>query len=397
MRKTCLLIAVLFFAEGPPVEAGPREEFVLDSGGRVAGELLNPDQFPRTDYVVRTDDGVVFKIERSQVVETGIQRPEAVAYERIWPRFADTVEDQWKLAEWCRENTLLEQRNNHLERILQLDPDHADARRILGYMRRDGQWTTRSDEYRDRGYVHFEGKWRTPQEIQLIESARRHDEAQREWTKKIKNYRDQLKSGNGAAEARQAILAIDDPAALSAVTAALSEESNPHTRELFLHALGNIPGKQTIMLLAAAYMEEPVEDLQLTCLDLLHGSPLATQYFVGLLNDKKPEKINKAGYALGSLGDPTAIAPLIRALNTVHKYRIQKGGSGQMSTGFDSRGGMSFGAGGSVEIRDVPSQNRAVLDALVKITGQNYGFNEAQWRNWHAAQRRYEHVNSRRD
>jgi len=397
MRTARFFIAALLLAGVSQLSAGPREEFILQGGGHVAGELLNPNQIPRTDYVVRTDEGVVFKIDRSQVVRKNYQRPEVDAYERIWPRFADTVEDQWKIAEWCRENTLLEQRQHHLNRIIHIDPDHEEARRVLGFMRRDGRWTTRDDQYLSQGYVQFEGQWRTPQEIQLIEEDRRTTKAQTEWLKTLKTYRDRLASGSGAAEARQAILEMTDPAAIMALGRALVDESNPHIRELYLSALGNLDTDQAAMLLATAYMKEPVDELKYTCLDHLKGKRVAVEYFVGLLGSTKVEEVNSAGFALGYLEDPSAIGPLIRSLVTVHKHRIKQGNANQTSTGFDSRGNVGLSAGGTDMIVNVPSQNRAVLDALVKLTGQTYGFNIDQWKNWHAAQRRYEHINPRRD
>lgn len=394
--RTHSLVIALVFLTAPPL-AVAEEAFVLEGGGTIRGELLNQDQVPRTEYIVRTVEGVVFKLDRTQVVEKDYRRPEEVEYERIWPSFADTVEDQWKLAEWCRERTLTEQRENHLKRIVHLDPDHEEARRALGYMRRNGRWTTPDDQYRRRGYVHYEGQWRTAQEIQLIEEARNRKSVEDEWLKKLKTYRDQLASGNGAAEARKAILEIRDPGAIRALGQALVDEPNPIVRELYLDALGNLGTGPAAMTLALAYRNEPVDELRYTCLDHLKGKHVATDYFVGLLHDKDSDVVNSAGFALGYLEDPSAIAPLIGALVTHHKQRIKQGDPNQMSTGFDSRGNVGFGAGGSDMIVTVNSHNRAVLDALAKLTGKNFGFDIGLWKSWHAAQRRYEHINPRRD
>ena len=373
------------------------ETFFLEGGGKVSGQLLKQDQLPRDEYIVRTAEGVVFKLDRSQVAKKEYTRPEQAEYERIWPNFADTVEDQWKIAEWCRERTLTKQRNQHLERIVHLDPDHEQARRALGFMRRDGRWTTREDEYQRRGYIHYEGEWRTPQEIQLIEEERARTSAQIEWMKKLKTYRDQLASGNGAVQARKALLELRDPAAIKALGEALRNESDPRVRELYLDALGNLGTDQAAMLLAAAYGEEPVEDLRYTCLDHLKGKHVATDYFVSLLGSKDNKIVNSAGFALGYLEDPSAIGPLIRALVTRHKYAIKTGNANQTSTGFDSRGNTGFSAGGSTIVKTVPQQNRAVLEALTKLTGKSFGFDIGLWKSWHANQRRYEHINPRRD
>ena len=397
MQAFRLPIAAFLFSAILSVSAVAEETFVLKGGGTIRGELLKKDQLPQDEYIVRTEEGVVFKLDRSQVAKKEYARPEEVEYERIWPGFADTVEDQWKLAEWCREKSLLKQRNYHLERVVHLDPDHEEARRALGFMRRNGRWTTRDDQYRRRGYVHFEGAWRTLQEIQLIEEERARENAQIEWMKKLKTYREQLASGNGAAQARKALLELSDPAAIKALGSALRDESDPRVRELYLDALGNLGTDQAAMLLAAAYGEEPVEELRYTCLDHMKGKRVATDYFVGLLGNKDNKVVNNAGFALGYLGDPSAIGPLIRSLVTKHKYKFTMGNANQTSSGFDSRGNTGFSAGGSTIVKTIDHQNRAVLEALTKLTGKQFGFDVAMWKSWHANQRRYEHINPRRD
>ena len=139
-------------------------------------------------------------------------------------------------------------------------------------------------------------------------------------------------------------------------------------------------------------MEEGQEVLDVAC-----GKGVAVEYFVGLLDAKENPVVNQAGFALGYLEDPSAIGPLIRSLITTHKFRVKQGDPNQTSTGFDSRGNVGFSAGGSDKIVAVHTQNRAVLDALVKLTGQAYGYDIGLWNTWHANQRRYEHINPRRD
>ena len=56
-------------------------------------------------------------------------RAEETEYERIRPTYADTAEAQWELAQWCREHKLPAQRTVHLRRVIELDPEHVEARR----------------------------------------------------------------------------------------------------------------------------------------------------------------------------------------------------------------------------------------------------------------------------
>ncbi len=45
-----------------------------------------------------------------------------------------------ELAKWCTKAKLLKTRNKLYERLLQIDPDHATARKWLRYAKRDGKW-----------------------------------------------------------------------------------------------------------------------------------------------------------------------------------------------------------------------------------------------------------------
>ena len=82
---------------------------------------------------------------------------------------ADTAAAQWELAQWCREHKLSAEREVHLRRVIELDPDHVEARRALGYSKIDGQWTTQEEAMTKRGYVRYKGQWKTPQEVEIAE------------------------------------------------------------------------------------------------------------------------------------------------------------------------------------------------------------------------------------
>ena len=129
--KYCLLIVSILFCAA--VDFARAEVFVLSTGGRVVGELVNRDENPRKKYIIELEDGSRVTLDAAQVEQ--VQRPKAelLEYEKIRADYPDTVEGQWALAEWCREKKLPAQRDTHLKRIIELDPDHADARRALGY------------------------------------------------------------------------------------------------------------------------------------------------------------------------------------------------------------------------------------------------------------------------
>ena len=62
-----------------------------------------------------------------------------------------------------------------------------------------------------------------------------------------------------------------------------------------------------------------------------------------------------------------------------------------------TRGGAGMSAGGGPKIVSFNVPNQPVLDALVTITGQNYGFDKQRWRAWYASQKKTETLDARRN
>ena len=100
-----------------------------------------------------------------------------IKYDQTRDNYADTVEGQWKLAEWCRENRLPKQRKTHLERVVELDPEHAAARHALGYSHIQGRWVTQAKLMTENGYVRYKGAWVLPQEIEILEEKGKEKQA----------------------------------------------------------------------------------------------------------------------------------------------------------------------------------------------------------------------------
>ncbi|MCS7238531.1 MAG: HEAT repeat domain-containing protein [Thermoguttaceae bacterium] len=389
-------------AEQPASSQGGQSRFVqlkLKSGVQLVAALLNPDEVPRSSFRLLLEEGLEVVIPRSLVEEWAAIRPEKVEYERRWPQSPPTVEGHWAMAEWCREKSLLAERDRHLQQILELDPNHAEARRLLGFVSRDGQWTTREELMRADGFVLYGGRWMLPQAVRLLEQERKIKAAQGEWKQKISRWQSWLDTGRQGL-AREQIAQIKDPFAVDALVDALKNEKRDWARLLFVDALARIGTARAEQALAYCALADPAEEVRLTCLDHLkkRHSRAVVDYFIGKLRSSDNVEVNRAAVALGELGDPSAIGPLIEALVTTHKIKISTGNPGQITTSFGTGGtGVSVGGGPVVVTQAV--QNRQVLDALVKLTGgTNFGFDQARWRAWYAAERRADTpVNPRRD
>ena len=372
--------------------------FILSGGGRVMGELLNPQEKPRNTFVIKTATGKL-TLAASQVKQRLRQRPEEIEYEKIRPRYPDSIEGQWALAEWCREHGLSEQRKTHLQRIVELDPNHEKARRGLGHSQVDGRWTTQKEAMAKSGYRLYKGRYRTAQQIELMEKERKQKIVEKEWFKKLKKWRGWL-GGDKSHQARQAILAIDNPAAVKALAFAMEDDAREQARTLFAEALANIAAPEAIEVLATRSIEDPIEEVRLSCLDYLKDKnlPDVVAFYVGKLRDKDNRTVNRAAVGLSYVNDPSAIGPLIDALVTIHKFKITKGKPGQMSTTFSNSGAGGLAMGGSSKIAKVPIKNRAVLDTLVMLSGGvNFNFDTQAWKYWYASKKKRHTLDARRD
>ena len=111
-----------------------------------------------------------------------------------------------------------------------------------------------------------------------------------------------------------------------------------------------------------------------------------------MISNPEAKTNRSSGYS-----EPSTIGPLIDALVTVHKRKIPNPDAGQTSATFGSTGpsGLSVGAPKYITIRE-KANNRAVLEALVALTGVNYSFDVNAWKSWYAAQKKRDAVDARR-
>ncbi|MEX0936544.1 MAG: HEAT repeat domain-containing protein [Pirellulales bacterium] len=377
--------------------------FVLDNGSRLRGELVSAPANAALTYTLRTESGVQLTIDSRRVAQAIRVTPELERYQTLRHGLPDTVESHWKLAEWCADNGLDAQRRSHLERIVRLQPDHAEARRLLGYRDVDGQWLTRAEEMTARGMVLFEGSYRTAQEVEIIEQNRKIDAAQIDWFRKLRQWHDWIGDSrrDRANEAVQQIAAIRDPAAAKALAQLLDEESRRPVKLLLIRALAQTQSALAVNTLVDLSITDNDEEVRLTCLDQLKSldRPTIQERYVRALKNNNNAVVNRAAVGLRRLGNQDAVIPLIDALVTTHRTKIASGNPGQMSTSFSPGGGGTFGFGGN-KPRNVKQEisNREVLSALVELAdGQTFGYDQRAWTYWYTTQTQAQAVDFRRD
>ena len=369
------------------------EVVVLRSGGRVEGTLANPDRARTDPVIITTADGLRLTLPPTArvVIKTDVQKQ----YEAALPKVPNTVEGHWEMAQWCAEAGLDDERKTHLAEMLRLDPDHAEARRLLGYSKFGEEWMKPDEWMRSQGYVLFAGKWCLPHEIEMFKQQREWELATKRWRKDLKTWIGWIadngrKSQAGWDNLRQ----IRDEAAAPALLETLSNSGMPRRLRLeCLERLTRMPGRHSTSTLIKLAMKDKDEELSDKCLDELkrQRSTQALHAFIKDLKSKDNNVVRRAAYCLGVLGDVEATVPLIDALVTPHKFAITQGSApGQIGAGFGGPTDGSGGGGGSFnfgspkpQIKTFQLKNDTALAALTSLhPGVNFHYDEKQWKTW---------------
>ena len=360
--------------------------FLLRSGGQIEGQWTNRQQGRSAGHEVSTASGIRVRVAATQVEERVPQLKSEAEYERIAPAYGPSIDDQWRLAEWCRQNSLPHRRRGHLEAILALDPDHIAARRALGYQHQRGQWELAEQRRRQAGYEMYRGRWRLTQDIEIQEAKVKRDQVEAEWLVKFKRWRGDLWTER-APQAWRNIEEVTSPEAVAAVRKLLAREPHRQVKLVYFDVLlriGNGPAIQTVLTTA---LNDRDDEVFFEAADRLQKLPpeQLVKPLLDSLRDQNNTRVNRAAYLLGKIGDKRLASPLIESLVTVHRVYIPEWKASWASRTVTSSS--DFGESGSArvgnEIVNVTVENRMVYEALVELTGQNFHYEQRAWRRWY--------------
>jgi hypothetical protein len=365
--------------------------FELVTGGSVRGQAP-PAAERRKDgpLRVRVSPKIAITLNAQQVRQAMRESEYEIEYRRIAPTYADSIAEQWKLAEWCRERRLTDERSRHLARILALDPQHGPARRGLGYTQVAGRWVQRDAHRREQGYQYYRGRWRLPQEIEILEERSKQELAEKEWRGKIKRWRAALESEDYAAALAQ-LEAIRDASAVPALTERLQSDRSRHAKLAYIESLSAIAAPGAFSALAECSLADADEEVFHAAVDavVFRRAPEAMLFYVKALRDADNLRVNRAAYVLGRLNEERAVGPLIDSLVTSHVFVApgRGGGAGLTSASFGRSAdggpaGSMLESGADPQVVHRQLQNPAVLATLVKLTGKNLGYDQQAWRAW---------------
>jgi hypothetical protein len=394
----------------------------LTSGGTVRGQILDEKSTKESLVVKLQIGGGEVTIERDKIQEVIRDKGSLAEYDQIKADYADTADDQFRLAMWCEKQKLYRQRKQHLDRVIELEPDHAAAREKLGYLRHEGKWLTRDQQQEAKGLVRFGGRFVTPQEREILEKKKREESVVRDWHQRVKMWKGWLTSDEPAKarDAEQQLRTIDDPRAMDALVNQFGKEKEESRRVMMCEIVGGLPGEQATLELVKRCIMDMSADVRWAAVEALveREDAEAVRALMKILTSEHNTVVRRAADALGALEDSSAVPALIDALVTKHKQVVTRNAPGsfmgvQTPTIVDfepvvASGVVAFnpvigyqaqGAGFTKSITEVvvvPVENPEVLGALTAITDQDFGYDKAAWRRWLAGQKQRDELKNRR-
>jgi hypothetical protein len=356
--------------------------FHLRSGGTLRGTWLNRDDAWAREYEIATPEGLTLRVAAADVATRERETPAKVEYERRAPHVAHTVEAQWELAQWCAEQGLKTERIAHLQNIIALEPNHARARLALGDVQINGQWQTSAEHHAEHGYQRLAGKWRTAPDVALANEAAQREKTEREWIMKLRRWRADLQTDKAAA-AREQFQQLADPLALSALERLLRDEREPRLMPLYYDVLVRMNTAASHRLLLEVTLAAASPALFWEGFERLRKVPpqVLERPLLEALRSSDGLVIDRAAYVVGKTQSARLASPLIEALVTVQRVATGQQ-AGQTTSSFGSDGSIGLSRGGPAVI-EVPVQHPPVLEALVALTGQNFGYDQRSWRLWY--------------
>ncbi len=258
--------------------------------------------------------------------------------------------------------------------------------------------STHAQRMETLGYHRYRGSWRTQQEIDLDKQAEAVTKSRVVARQRLQRLRRELDKPEAGKNIADEIRQTNDPFAVMALIAAINTDPVPRVRLLYVEALGNIVSTDAIGALLSLVLNHADSEVRWSAIEQLNDkdSMQVVPALVAALQGPDNQRINRAAVALKTLGDESAVQPLINVLITQSVVSSSAASGGKTSVTFSPTGG-GLALGSNQKQKIISSQNTQVLEALTTLTGVNYGWDQTRWQLWFLNQGVSSTIDIRRD
>jgi hypothetical protein len=371
------------------------EKVGIKGGGAVVGTVNPTEKFVE----INVAPGIRVAVDTNKADITKEERPEEAEYQSRIEKLSETAEAHWEMYQWCKQNSLTAYAYQHAWRVIEIDPDHLQARTALDFLRDGKGWILRDDMMLRSGRIKDGSQWRIPEELDKLKADQARTEQLTRWKRDIKAWKtDVFSGGPRATKSKVKLDAIQDPVAVGPLIDQLQDMDNPiEFRILVVGLLARLATPDAIQAIIVAAVQDSNTKVREAALDVVKqkaAAEAAVQYS-RLLTHENNVQVQRAGAALAVLQDKRYTWHLIQALVTEHKREVK--GSGQ-TYGTDSAGSFGIGASQKPKVVVEPVNNTSVLTALTALYPEiNYRFDESRWKLWYLENFHPEGTDLRRD
>ena len=386
-----------------------RADIIRLKSGRLEGKIIS-----RANGRVKirvANGGFITTVDEDEIVAVEKRKTVRDIYEDMAKELGPKdAEGHYALAVWCRRHNLRDEMMAELVAALKINPDHAGARKDLGYVRTDGGWARREEAMRAKGMVLVDGRWVTKAAAETLE----RQEKNRRLVRAINTAVSRIRSAPSAkAKQWEEKLANFDDRSLAWKVLSLLDHRLEAVRRAACSSLARMRHHDAIPRLLLRMLtdsKQSVRDAALAALRQLdheRACDVLYETIVGVklrpIKGRSDQKWAKRTYrriavALGVLGDVRSVPLLIETLYP----RVEIGGRSAITTGTGgtrtvtqtARGGptavdvvqgTTFFGGGTAQ--PVPRGdkyyfNAAAEEALKSLTGKDLGVLPRDWRKW---------------
>lgn len=398
-RGGAVLAAILLLTTGPSA-AIHADVLTLNNGGTVVGEIVEASA---EAYTLRTRVGVI-RIPVDHVARITPSPTPFRVYDAKKAACPDTPAGHVELAEWCARNELDAEKAAHLKRALELDPEFEPARKLLGHAKLGDLWvdsrpaSTRPDSASPESVESDRDQPPTADSIQI------------DWQRRISSIKSSLLDSTLprlVKDGRKRILEIRDPLAILPLARVLSR-GDLADRELLVEALAKFTDDEATLNLAVLALADANAGVRSAALIELarRADERVPPQFRKALASRDDALVRRAAVGLAKLKATVAVPELIEVLTIqkrmavdapVRKYfgelpKAFSGGTrvrvGQNSFDYRPQIGVTDATGlvtiqWDKRIETVTVFRTEVRQALVDLTGVDFGFDAAKWQKWY--------------
>lgn len=123
-------------------------------------------------------DGGDVGVEKDTIAGmAAVAKPASAEYkERAAALGAKDAAGWWELSTWAAGKELHGAAESAAKTVLKIDPDHAQARELLGFEKVNGRWVQHDEIHRAKGLILYERKWLTPEQIAEAKARAKQEE-----------------------------------------------------------------------------------------------------------------------------------------------------------------------------------------------------------------------------